>query len=418
MLSLTCQKFTHFIKFITLLLGDRGIEMDYIVLFFLLILTTTQTMSFHHHCNSGVYSLASGMGELQLLTTLQYCLIDNCTIIRNDTGQQLDIVYTSQSHLVVTPTDGQTSTILIFKNEPELFCSTLNASDHGTNTLQVIELISLLLFALEGGYIAVVHMIFKEIRGTFGKLLMLTNIILVFQCVNAFALSITHFNILVDSIIPCYLFNFLFMQLMVVGETFTTSSLAYLALLVRYSYKSIEMTKYFNNRLYKYGITYVLGLSVLFGFFVVTYDFGTGTYRHALLPNGHCSHLAQSEYDTKRLLHAYNYVNAIAQAIILTTYFVYFYKLSKVLKGVKKMASKKDTQLNKFFFKIALTMAATLGISEILFALSWNFDNQLGIRIAGLFYFIQQFVIMSLYMCSKKMRRLWKQKLCNTEITS
>jgi len=29
-------------------------------------------------------------------------------------------------------------------------------------------------------------------------------------------------------------------------------------------------------------------------------------------------------------------------------------------------------------------MAATLGISEILFALSWNFDNQLGIRIAGL----------------------------------
>ena len=199
--------------------------MDYSVLFFLLILTTTQTMSLHHHCNSDVYSSASGMADLQQLTTLQYCLIDNSTIIRNDTGQQLDIVYTTQSHLVVTPTDGQTSIMLISKNDPELLCTTTYVSD-GIDTLQVIGLISLLLYALEGGYITVVHMIFKEIRGTFGKLLMLANIILLFQCANAFALSLTHFNITVNSTIPCYLFNFLFMQLMVAGEAFATSSLA------------------------------------------------------------------------------------------------------------------------------------------------------------------------------------------------
>ena len=87
--------------------------MDYSVLFFLLILTITQTTSLHYHCNSDVYSSASGMADLQQLTTLQYCLINNCTIIRNDTGQQLDIVYTTQSHLVVTPTDGQTSVTFI-----------------------------------------------------------------------------------------------------------------------------------------------------------------------------------------------------------------------------------------------------------------------------------------------------------------
>ena len=385
------------------------------VLLFLLILTTTQTRSLHHHCNSDAYSSASRMADLQQLTTLQYCLTDNCTIIRNDTGQQLDIVYTTQSNLVVTPADGQTSTMLISKNDPELFCTTLNASD-GIDTLQVIGLISLLLFALEGGYIVVVHMIFKEIRGTFGKLLMLTNIVLLFQCVNTFALSLTHFNITVNSTIPCYLFNFLFMQLMVAGEAFATSSLAYLALLVRYSYKSIEMSKQINKRLYKYGITYALGIALLFGFFVVTYDFGTGTYRYTLLSDGHCSYLAQSKYITIRLLHAYNYVNEIFQIFILMTYFGYYYKLNKILKGVQKMANKNDSQLN-FFFKIALTMAATLGISQILFIISWYFDNQIGIRIAGLFYFIQQFVIMSLYMCSKKMRRLWKQKLCNTEIS-
>ena len=80
--------------------------MDQTDLFLVLILTTTQTTPLHHHCDSDVYSLASA--GLQELTTLQYCVIDNCTIIRNVTGQQLDIVYTTQSHLVVTPTDGQT----------------------------------------------------------------------------------------------------------------------------------------------------------------------------------------------------------------------------------------------------------------------------------------------------------------------
>ena len=202
-------------------------------------------------------------------------------------------------------------------------------------------------------------MIFKEIRGTFGKLLMLANIILLFQCVNAFALSLTHFNITVNSTIPRYLFNFLFMQLMVAGEAFATSSLAYLALLMRYSYKSIEMSEQINKRLYKYGITYALGITLLFGFFVVTYDFGTGTYRHTLLSDGHCSYLAQSKYITMRLLHAYNYVNEIVQIFILTTYFGYYYKLNKVLKGVQKMANKNDLQLN-FFVKIALTSKAIL----------------------------------------------------------
>ena len=87
--------------------------MDCTILVFLLISTTTQTTSLHHHCNSDVYSSASGMADLQQLTTLQYCLIDNCTIIRIDTGQQLDIVYTTQSHLVVTPTDVGTSLLCL-----------------------------------------------------------------------------------------------------------------------------------------------------------------------------------------------------------------------------------------------------------------------------------------------------------------
>ena len=76
------------------------------------------------------------MADPQQLTTLQYCLIDNCTIIRIDTEQQLDIVCTTQSHLVVTPADGQTS-MFISKNDPKPFCFTPYTTDNFAIIIQI-----------------------------------------------------------------------------------------------------------------------------------------------------------------------------------------------------------------------------------------------------------------------------------------
>ena len=41
--------------------------------------------------------------DLSQVTTLQYCIIDNCTIMSIDTGQQLDIVYYSRLPLPWKP---------------------------------------------------------------------------------------------------------------------------------------------------------------------------------------------------------------------------------------------------------------------------------------------------------------------------
>ena len=45
------------------------------------------------YCSDVQSSAASGSEntDLSQFTTLQYCIIDNCTIMRIDTGQQLDI---------------------------------------------------------------------------------------------------------------------------------------------------------------------------------------------------------------------------------------------------------------------------------------------------------------------------------------
>ena len=389
--------------------------MDYTVLFFLVILTTTQATPLHHHCNSDVYSPASGMADLQQLTTLQYCIIDNCTIMRIDTGQQLDIVYSTESILVVTPTDGQTS-MIISKNQHESLCPTPtpNTITEDTTIIQVTGIIIVMVITFVCGYIAAVHVIFKELRNTFGKLMLIYSTTLVFQCFDVLALNITHHSIAVHSTMPCYLFNFLFMELTVIGEVCATCFVAYLAYIVRLSHQARHRTKEIDRRFYKYSVIHILGLLFLFGILVVSYDFGTGTYKHTLLPNGHCSFLVKSEYNTIVAQQTFIYINEFIQTLLLVAYFVYYYKLKKMLTTVPDMANT-ATRHDRLFLKIAITMGATLGISQVLLASSWYFDSEITLRIAGFFFVIQQCVFMSFYMCTKKMSRLCKERFGTTE---
>ena len=86
--------------------------MVYLCSLFLITILTVASGATPLYCSDVQSPAASGSGhntDLSQVTTLQYCIIDNCTIIRIDTGQQLDIVYTTESLLIVTPKDGHTS---------------------------------------------------------------------------------------------------------------------------------------------------------------------------------------------------------------------------------------------------------------------------------------------------------------------
>ena len=48
------------------------------------------------------------MDSLDEMITLHYCIIDKSTNLRLDTNEQLDIIYTKNSILVVTTNDSQT----------------------------------------------------------------------------------------------------------------------------------------------------------------------------------------------------------------------------------------------------------------------------------------------------------------------
>ena len=99
--------------------GERERLMACLTLLFIVILTTVSKVT-SLHCSDQKLP-ASGDDHLQQVTTLQYCLVDDCTIMKINTGEKLDIVYTTDSLIVTTPTDGHTSEV-ITRLDNELPC--------------------------------------------------------------------------------------------------------------------------------------------------------------------------------------------------------------------------------------------------------------------------------------------------------
>ena len=181
--------------------------MVYSALFLLLIFTAASEAE-AQECSSQPPDDGSGIPDLQQVTTLPFCFIDECTIMRTDNGQELDIVYTSDSILVVSTTGNQTS-MLNIKNEDQPACeSTVPDSRTAEFVGLVVAGISI---ALVSEYIFLVHMLYEELRNMFGKLLMLYNGALCFQCIVAVTLMITHFRIPTNSQFICQsIFFFLY----------------------------------------------------------------------------------------------------------------------------------------------------------------------------------------------------------------
>ena len=117
-----------------------------VALFLLALCTTSKaTVISPHSCNLSIQSseITSGadmdmmMDPSQVATSLQYCVIDNCTIMRVDSREELDIIYTTENLLVAVPTDGHT-TEMVLMLENKVPCSPiLNDSDRSLIRSQI-----------------------------------------------------------------------------------------------------------------------------------------------------------------------------------------------------------------------------------------------------------------------------------------
>jgi len=130
-----------------------------VALFFIIILTVTEAASLH--CGFDQHLPASGDDGFPDVQQVEYCLIDDCTMIRIDTGERLDIVCTTNNLIITTPTDGRTSTVVIVKQQNELPCYGLGVDDQKVYFVPSVLFCALSIVA--GGYIAGLHLVFKKL---------------------------------------------------------------------------------------------------------------------------------------------------------------------------------------------------------------------------------------------------------------
>ena len=212
------------------------------------------------YCSDVQLPAASGSEntDFSKVTTLQYCIIDNCTIMRIDTGQQLDIIYTTESLLIVTPKDGHTS-MVITKNDDELPClEHPNTTDNSHTIHHYVHVIITLLEIPICVYTITVHLLFKNFhRSLFGKLLMFYSLFVVSRNIIVIVLLIMHYWITVHSQTVCHIATIAFILTLAGEEVFTTNILYHSAyIMYRCYHVKSAMSKKRSEYLFRRYIAY------------------------------------------------------------------------------------------------------------------------------------------------------------------
>ena len=377
--------------------------MAYLTLLLITTILTVANGATSLYC-SDVQSPASGSHstDLSQVTTLQYCIIDNCTIMRTDTGQQLDIVYTTESLLIVTPIDGHTSMVIV-KIDNEIPCL-----QHHSTALSITDILigaffgSLtLLMMIMAAYILIVHLLFKELRTLFGKLLILYSLSILSMCGSSVVLSMMHRQIMVNSQIVCHTGMIMFTIAYTWVEISATNILTHLAYIM---YRCYNLKPEISNKKSKflfrcYNAHAFITLILLF-FLTIAYDWRTGNAKNTLLPNGHCNFIDQYSYNTIYLSDIFAFINKFAQITMFSAYLVYFYKLKVIMNNLQSF-----TGYNQELFRIAIAMGATVGLSHFIWIpvlFDSQYSNILGVS-GVIFLFIQQTVITTSFLSTEKM---------------
>ena len=357
------------------------------------------------YCSPSDDTSSSSMDDLQQVTTLQYCVVDNCTIMRIDTGQKLDVVYTTESIIVINPTDGQTSSV-IARDDNELACvlpdSMLHEDDHIGQLIGPM-IVSTLIMTVSG-YILIVHLLFKQLHNLMGKLMISYNFTIICHCIIIIAWLLLRYQIPVNSQIICHSIVILFHVTAIASETIVTCILTYLVNLMYCSYNLKQMSKSKSKFLFKCYTTYVIGTIIFYLFVTIAYDLKTGNGKYTLDPlHGYCIFISEMTYNTYNIGIISAIFNKTTQIVLLIAYLYYLYKINAKSEYTQR-------QYSKQVLMVAISMGANIGVSDFI----WMIILMVGLRdsiisITGaIFLLIQQCIIMITFMCTPKMSRLCK----------
>ena len=354
---------------------------------------TNATSPDDHQCSPdqpSTSSSATGIDDLQQVTTLQYCLVDDCTIMMIDTGEELDIVYTTDSLLVVAVKGNQTS-LVVFKRENEQSC--VPADDEGVTV--IIQEVLHAIIALMNAYILVLHLMFKEMHTLLGQLLIIycTSLLALYTSSKATYLALFTTN----SLFMCQVLTLIYQVSRIAREISTTCILACVAQMM---HRSDNLRLGMPKHLLRYYSTYIFGSLALFSLITISYHFITG---NPVAPQSGPCQQANSSILVFIIAFSYVTLNKAIQMGLFVVYLFYFFKFSK--EGTIRN-SHQHSQLSK----IAIIVGATTGNVQVVWLVTVLAGIPSGNVLGLLTYLVQHCAIAAVLTRSKHMADRCRKK--------
>jgi len=179
----------------------------------------------------------------------------------------VDIIYTTESLIVINPTDGQTSSV-IAKDENELFCF---MSKYILNGSQLVGLMIIVLLTLAvSSYALIVNL---QLQNLMGKLMIFYHIPLVCQSITAIVWCLLHQIITLNSQIACHTIMVIILITSIWREAVQTCTLTFLTNLMYRCYKlKSETSKRRTKFLLKCYAAYAIVTVIFYIFLIAAYD--------------------------------------------------------------------------------------------------------------------------------------------------
>ena len=190
------------------------------------------------------------------------------------------------------------------------------------------------------------------------------------------------------------------------SEIFATDLLSFLAyLMYRCYHLKSEISKKTSQFLLRCYTAYAVFALVLLFFVTIAYDWSTGNGKYTILANGHCNKIDYSTYNTLYFSNSIIGINKFLQIIMFSAYLVYYYKFN-----LNVRAAQVSLQYDRHLIKIAIAMGASVGLSYFIFTILVILGVSRNALMTGsIFLLIQQIVIMTSYISTKKIFGLCKE---------
>ena len=344
----------------------------------------------------------SGMNTPEEVTmdSWQYCIVDNSTILRLDTGEQLDIVYTSNNTLVVIPNHSQTA-VALPRLYNKLACN-IDSFPGGfviPTPLYIVNLVWLTVILLVSGYNIAVHIIKKKLHKPMGKLLMCYSIFLILRSISFFMLTALLFIFSADFQYAhiCQFVKLILIAASLGYEAIATCILMHAAYSLHQSHKMlpVDPSKYkvFTRRYFWY-VTCMVAISM---FIIFTYDMAArkGDF------SGYCDRNDPIYRNMVTVMQTVVLINKVAQIVLFIIYLHYWRKL-------RNSVHVTDHKTDQNLFRIAVGMGATISISEFAYSVSWTVSLATGNRftpveiVGAMMLILQHCIITGLLKCAYK----------------